>query len=175
MKYSVIEKFNIDNGPGTRVVLWTQGCAHHCPGCHNPHTWKLNSGKDFTENERNLIMDYLDEYFPKDFSILGGEPLHPQNRDGVIELCNYIKENRPETNIWLWSGYELDEIIDDKRIFESIDTLVLGRFKIDLKGKFKFFGSSNQELYHTSLQAFDKVGEGILLNKNNKVSLKSNE
>jgi len=167
MKYSLIEKYNIDNGPGTRVVLWTQGCEHHCPGCHNPHTWKLNAGKDFTVIERDLIIDYLDEYFPKDFSILGGEPLHPQNRDGVIELCKYIKEKRPEINIWLWSGYELDEICDDKRIFKYIDTFVLGRFKIDLKGNFKYYGSSNQMLYHTSLQALEKVKEGVLLNKLN--------
>ena len=167
MKYSLIEKYNIDNGPGTRVVLWTQGCEHHCPGCHNPHTWKLNAGKDFTVIERDLIIDYLDEYFPKDFSILGGEPLHPQNRDGVIELCKYIKEKRPEINIWLWSGYELDEICDDKRIFKYIETFVLGRFKIDLKGNFKYYGSSNQMLYHTSLQALEKVKEGVLLNKLN--------
>lgn len=166
MKYSVIEEYNIENGPGTRVVLWTQGCHHRCLGCHNPHTWKLNFGKDFTEKERDLIMTYLDKHFPKDFSVLGGEPLHPQNRDGVIELCKYIKEKRPTTNIWLWTGYELDEIIDDKRIFKYIDTIVTGRFEMSLKGKFKYFGSSNQKLYHTSPAALEKAKEGTLLDLN---------
>ena len=163
MRYSVIESYNIENGPGTRVVVWTQGCEHRCLGCHNPHTWKLNYGKEFTEKEEELVLQYLDEHFPKDLSILGGEPLHPQNRDGVIKLCKFIKTKRPHTNIWIWTGYNFDEIKDDKRIFEYVDTLVTGRFCLNLKVKHKYFGSSNQQIYHTSKAAFDKCGEGKII------------
>ena len=146
MRYALIENYNIDNGIGARTVLWTQGCPHKCKGCHNAHTWNETGGKEFTDKERDLILYYLDEYFPKDFSVLGGEPLAPYNIDGVTELLRYIKEVRPQTNIWLWTGYLFEEM-KDKEVMKYLDVLIDGNFIEELKvDGLKFKGSTNQRV-----------------------------
>ena len=161
MKYSVIEPFNIDNGEGARVVLWEQFCPHRCPSCHNPHTWG-DGGKEFGEEERDLIMYYLDEYFPKDLSILGGEPLCEPNVEGTYELLKYVKEHRPQTDIWMWTGYTWDELNEQqKKCLPYIDTLIDGRFEIDKKVEgLKWKGSENQNII--DVQESLKQGKMIL-------------
>lgn len=166
MRYARIDNFDISNGEGVRVVLWTQGCPHRCKGCHNPQTWKETAGKPFTDKERDLIVYYLDEYFPKDFSVLGGEPLAPYNRDGVAELLKHIKTVRPQTNIWLWTGY-LWEDVKDLEAVKYIDILIDGRFEIGLSNKMKanlkLRGSSNQRVI--DVQKSLKTDEPVLVKK----------
>lgn len=146
MRYAHIDNYNIENGPGTRVVLWTQGCPHHCPGCHNPHTWSDKAGKEFGEEEMQKILAYLVQYFKKDFSVLGGEPLAPYNRDGVKDVCKRVKEALPETNIWLWTGYEWDEV-KHLSVMDYVDVVVDGKFIEELKDKdLQYRGSSNQRV-----------------------------
>ena len=146
MRYSHIDNLDILNGPGTRVVLWTQGCPHHCPGCHNPHTWSEKRGKEFEEADMQKILDYLVQYFKKDFSVLGGEPLASYNRDGVTDVCKRVKETLPDTNIWLWTGYEWDEI-KGLPVMQYLDVVVDGKFIEELKDKtLKHRGSSNQRV-----------------------------
>ena len=48
MRYAGIIKNDIAAGEGVCVSFFTQGCPHHCPGCHNPETWSFNGGKEFT-------------------------------------------------------------------------------------------------------------------------------
>lgn len=146
MRYSVIEDYSIDNGPGVRVVVWTQGCPHMCKGCHNPHTWKESGGEPFTEKERDYVMEKLDEYLPKDLSILGGEPLAPYNREGVAELLGYIKKHRPQTEVWLWTGY-LWEDIHELDAIKHVDVVVDGPFKMqEWEDSLFWKGSRNQRV-----------------------------
>lgn len=146
MRYSLIEDYSIDNGPGVRVVLWTQGCPHMCKGCHNPHTWKEDAGRPFTDNDRDYVMEKLDEYLEKDFSVLGGEPLAPYNRDGVNALLGYIKKYRPQTNVWLWTGYLWEEV-EHLEVMEHVDVVVDGPFKMqEWEDSLFWKGSRNQRV-----------------------------
>lgn len=153
MRYSHIDSFDILNGDGIRVVLWTQGCPHHCKGCHNPHTWNEKAGKAFTEADMQIILDYLTQDIKKDFSVLGGEPLAPYNLDGVYEVCKKVKETLPETNIWIWTGYEWEEV-KDLPVMQYVDVVVDGKFIEELKDKnLKYKGSSNQRVIDVKLSS----------------------
>lgn len=161
MRYSLIEEYSIDNGPGVRVVLWTQGCPHRCVGCHNPHTWKEGAGEKFTEKEARHILDALDEYMPKDLSVLGGEPLAPYNRDALAEFLGYIKKSRPQTEIWLWTGY-LWEDVEKENAMEFIDVLIDGPFKIqEWEDNLFWKGSKNQRVI--DVKETRKTGNVVLI------------
>lgn len=149
MRYSQIKNNDIVNGKGIMMSLWTQGCPHHCKGCFNPETWGFDGGMEFTEEQENYILNNINAFnISRDLSILGGEPLCPQNVDGVIALCKKFKEVYPEKKIYIWTGYTLEEFNEtQKEVLKYIDVLVDGQFKIDLKNlSLKLRGSSNQRV-----------------------------
>lgn len=154
MRIAKIKPNDVVNGEGIVVSIFTQGCPHHCKGCFNKETWDFNGGKEFTDQDEKDILKMLDENdIKRNLSILGGEPLCPENIDGVLKLCNFIKEQRPETIIYVWSGYQLHELVDKygTDIFSNIDILIDGKFEEDKKDlKLKLRGSSNQRIINLS-------------------------
>ena len=73
MKYAGIIKNDLAAGPGVCVSFFTQGCPHHCPGCHNPETWEFDGGKEFTPiviEEIDIALDANGVH--RDFCLLGG-------------------------------------------------------------------------------------------------------
>ena len=149
MRYSQIKNNDIVNGKGIMMSLWTQGCPHHCKGCFNPETWKFDGGMEFTEEQENYILDNINAFnVSRNLSILGGEPLCPQNVDGVISLCKKFRERYPEKQIYIWTGYTLEDFNEtQKEVLKYIDVLVDGQFKMDLKNlSLKLRGSSNQRV-----------------------------
>lgn len=149
MKYSKIKSNDIANGLGVTVSLWTQGCPHHCKGCFNKETWDFSKGKIFTEEDKKYILELLDKNNVKrDLSILGGEPLCEQNLEGVKDLCKYIKAVRPATQIYIWTGYEIESFTkSQKEILEHIDFLIDGKFIEAQKDiTLKLRGSKNQRV-----------------------------
>lgn len=149
MRYCKIKPNDIANSIGICVSLWTQGCPHHCKGCFNKETWDFNGGKEFTEADKLHIVDLLDvRGIDRNLSILGGEPLCPQNLDGVIDLCKYVKSVRPHTKIFIWTGYVIEDFTEaQNRVFDYIDVLVDGKFEEDKKDvTLKLRGSSNQRI-----------------------------
>ena len=146
MRYSYIDDFDILNGSGIRVVLWTQGCPHRCKGCHNPLTWNEQGGQEFTEEDMNKLLGFLTQDIEKDLSILGGEPLAPFNREGVLKVCETVKEKLPNTSIWLWTGYNWEDI-KDLPVIKYLDVVIDGYFNLSLKDTtLKYRGSSNQRV-----------------------------
>lgn len=145
MRYTKIKTIDVANGPGIRVSLWVQGCSHHCKGCFNAETWDFNGGKQFTQKEIDYIKELLsDDVVQKHFSILGGDPLEPVNHYMLENLLIQLKEKYPHLNIWLWTGYNWEQI-KHLNFLKYIDVIVDGEFiekKKDLRLKFK--GSSNQ-------------------------------
>lgn len=145
MRYTEIKTIDVANGPGIRVSLWVQGCSHHCKGCFNAETWDFNGGKQFTQKEIDYIKELLsDDVVQKHFSILGGDPLEPVNHYMLENLLIQLKEKHPHLNIWLWTGYNWEQI-KHLNFLKYIDVIVDGEFiekKKDLRLKFK--GSSNQ-------------------------------
>lgn len=152
MNYSKLITYDICNGKGWRVSLFVSGCKRNCKGCFNPQSHDPNAGKPFTQDTKNLIFKELSKDMIDGFSVLGGEPMSvlSDNRKQVIELCKEVKEKFPNKDIWMWSGYTYDELINDentKDIFKYIDILVDGPYIEELKnpdGTFK--GSDNQHI-----------------------------
>ena len=149
MRYSKIKDNDIANGKGIMMSLWTQGCPHRCKGCFNPETWDYNGGMEFTEKEEQYILENINAFnISRNLSILGGEPLCPQNVDGVLALCKKFKQIYPEKMIYIWTGYVLEDFNDtQKEVLNYIDILVDGQFMADLKNlSLKLRVSSNQRI-----------------------------
>ncbi|MDF9825313.1 anaerobic ribonucleoside-triphosphate reductase activating protein [Breznakia sp. PF5-3] len=135
---------SIVDGPGLRVVLWTQGCPHQCKGCHNPETWDMEKG--FLKDVDEIIDAIKASRLQKGLTISGGEPfLQPKP---LIEIAKAVKQLG--MNIWIYSGYTYEEIIadqDKRALLEQVDVLVDGKFIEELKSyKLLFKGSSNQRI-----------------------------
>ena len=148
IRYASIRKLDITNGPGVRVSLFTQGCNIFCKGCFNSDIWDYEGGKEWTEKTKNLLLDLCNKPQIKGLSILGGEPLSPQNFDDLKDLLISFKELMPNKTIWLWTGYIFEDLTEEQlEIVKLVDVLVDGPWMIDL-GDFslKYRGSSNQRI-----------------------------
>lgn len=114
MRYSSIRNLDISNGEGVGVSLFVQGCPFHCFNCFNSETWDFNGGKEWTEEIKDKFMKIIDRPYIKRVSFLGGECLAEQNLDGVLDLIKEIRISFPEKTIWLYTGYELNQIMSIK-------------------------------------------------------------
>ena len=146
MRYNLIRKMDISNGPGVRVSIFMQGCQFHCKNCFNKETWDFNGGKEFTEETINKVLELSEKDEVKGLSILGGEPMHPVNIEGTTKLAKAFKEKFPEKDIWAWSGFRYEDL-KDKEVLKYIDVLVDGTYKDELHDPtLKWKGSSNQRV-----------------------------
>lgn len=146
MRYAQIRSTDIQNGPGFRTSIFVQGCHFHCKNCFNESTWDFNGGNEFSETELNKLLEISDKDYISGLSILGGEPLAPENIDEVINIAKTFKEKFKDKTIWLWTGYLYESVIN-KDIFNYIDVLVDGQFKDELKDfRLMYRGSSNQRV-----------------------------
>ena len=110
MRYNLIRKMDISNGPGVRVSIFMQGCPFHCKNCFNPETWDFEGGKEFTQETIDKVLELSNKNEVKGLSILGGEPMAPTNIEGTAKLAKAFKEKYPEKNVWAWSGYKYEQI-----------------------------------------------------------------
>ena len=150
MNYAGIKKTDVANGPGVRVSLFVSGCRHHCKGCFNSETWDFAYGKPFNDDVLSEIMTALEPEYIEGFTVLGGEPFEPENREMVLEVIKTVREKHPDMSIWCYSGFLFDVLKDtdvSKDILKLIDVLVDGRFVEEKKNlRLKFRGSENQRL-----------------------------
>jgi anaerobic ribonucleoside-triphosphate reductase activating protein len=150
MNYSSIRQLDIANGPGCRVSIFVSGCEHRCKNCFNPETWNFNYGKAFTDQTMEALLELLKPEHVSGLSILGGEPLHPQNREGVLDIVRKVKSVYPSKSIWLWTGYLWEEV-STFLIGSGVDVVVDGKFVEELKDlRLKYRGSSNQRVIDVS-------------------------
>ena len=146
MRYNLIRKMDISNGPGVRVSIFMQGCSFHCKNCFNKETWDFEGGQEFTDDTINKVLELSNKPEVKGLSILGGEPMHPTNIEGTTKLAKVFKENYPEKNIWAWTGFKYEDIKNNE-VFNYIDVLVDGQYKDELHDPtLKWKGSSNQRV-----------------------------
>ena len=147
MRYNLIRKMDISNGPGVRVSIFMQGCAFHCKNCFNPETWDFKAGKEFSDDTIDEVLNLCKPEHIKGLSILGGEPMHPQNIEGTTKLAKAFKEKYPNKNLWVWSGFKFDKDLKDKEVLNYIDVLVDGTYKDELHNPtLKWRGSENQRV-----------------------------
>lgn len=144
-----INKNDVINGQGICVSVWTQGCPHHCKGCHNPESWSFSGGYEVDKNEIiEKILQYLVENgVQRNLSILGGEPLCIENIDFTITLLAKAKEKYPSIKTFVWTGYRMEEF--SKEILENIDVLIDGPFILEERDiTLKLRGSKNQRILY---------------------------
>ena len=112
MNYLKIEYEDVCNGTGLRVVLWLSGCSHHCYNCQNPQTWNPDSGIPFDESAKQEIFTELSKDYISGITFSGGDPLHENNLDEVLKLVKEIRISFPEKTIWLYTGFEWNQIMN---------------------------------------------------------------
>ena len=147
MRYNLIRKMDISNGPGVRVSVFMQGCSFHCKNCFNSETWDFEGGKEFNDETIEKILNLCGQNYVEGLSILGGEPMHPTNIEGTTKLAKAFKEKYTNKSIWVWSGFLYDRDLKDKEVLKYIDVLVDGQYVDELHDPtLKWRGSSNQRV-----------------------------
>lgn len=130
---------SVVNGTGVRFVVFVQGCAHHCPGCHNPDTWDFNGGEEITPAQLAALIrskPYIDGV-----TLSGGDPFYQQ------EACLELMEHLPAgTDLWVYTGFEYDEI-KDTALAKRANVIVTGPYIEELRCVGQMYGSSNQEIH----------------------------
>lgn len=146
MNYHNITKDDMLNGDGLRVVLWVSGCNHHCKDCHNPVTWDVESGVPFDDEALDEIYAELSKGHVSGMTFSGGDPLHPANRECVLQIAKDIKHDFSNKTIWLYTGYSWEDV-KDLEIVSYLDVLIDGEFQPDLADvNYNWAGSTNQRV-----------------------------
>lgn len=165
-KYNKIIKNDVVNGEGVTVSLFVQGCPHQCPGCFNPETWSFDCGEEYTPHTKWEILEAIGaNNIQRNFSLLGGEPLAPQNLKMSEDIVRAVRAAYPDIKIFLWTGYTFDELDKTssyiKSILNNIDVLVDGPF-IEKEKDLDLFlrGSRNQNIWIKNIE-----GEWINVNR----------
>jgi anaerobic ribonucleoside-triphosphate reductase activating protein len=145
-KVAKIKKYCISNGEGLRTAVFFSGCKFHCKNCHNSTIWDFNIGKEYNDEIYQEIKESVNEHIAG-LSILGGEPLVEENVQAVTELCKRFKIDFPDKTIWLWTGYNFDDI-KNLEVCQYLDVIVDGLFIEEEKDiNLKWRGSRNQNVY----------------------------
>ncbi|MGJ3353789.1 anaerobic ribonucleoside-triphosphate reductase-activating protein [Providencia sp. Je.9.19] len=151
MNYHQYYPVDVVNGPGTRCTLFVSGCVHQCRGCYNKSTWRVDSGIPFTqEMEDRIIQDLQDTRIRRQgLSLSGGDPLHPANLPAILKLIKRVKTVCPDKDIWLWTGYELNELtLEQQKVARLINTLIDGKFEQDLYNPSLVWRGSSNQVFH---------------------------
>lgn len=132
-------------GPGTRFVLWTQGCVRHCKGCMTPLSQDRDSGRIMSVSD---LVNIIIQSGKDGLTISGGEPF--LQAEALCELVDSIKAKR-DIGIIVYTGYTLEEIQKSKdfymcRLLEQIDLLIDGPYIEELNDGMNLRGSSNQRV-----------------------------
>ncbi len=156
---------SIVDGPGLRYVIFTQGCPHHCEGCHNPESWDVNGGEEYS-------LDYIIEKFKNNpllsgVTLSGGEPLCQPKE------CAIIAEEAKNSglNVLLFTGYTYEQLKamstdkdDVNRLLSNIDILIDGKFEKSEKDlTLMYRGSRNQKII--DMNASREQDKEVLLEK----------
>ena len=157
VNYASIRECDIANGDGVRVTLFVSGCTHHCKGCFNPEQWRFDAGEQFTAAAEDRILALLEPSYIAGLSILGGEPMEPENQRVLVPFLRRFRERFGDSRtVWVYTGCVLEtelcaeshwrtELTDE--FLSMIDVLVDGPFIEELKDiSLRFRGSANQRI-----------------------------
>lgn len=132
---------------GFTYSIFFSGCSHGCKGCFSTQTWNYDNGEETTLDS---IIEKIKNSRHKNVSFIGGDPMFYKNRDGVVKLIKWIKENTTK-KVYVWTGYEANEVskwVD----LELIDYLIDGKFELDKRDiRLTLRGSHNQKVYKNGI------------------------
>lgn len=159
MNYATIKYYDIANGPGVRTSVFVSGCRHHCPGCFNAVAWDFGYGKPFDKAVRNEIFASCQPDYIAGLSLLGGEPMEPENQRELLPLVKAVRAKFGEAkDIWCYTGCVLEsELLADSpyrcevtdALLSEIDVLVDGPFiEAEKSLTLNFRGSANQRILY---------------------------
>lgn len=152
MNYYKYFPIDVVNGLGTRCTLFVSGCEHYCKGCYNQATWSFDAGFLFDQELEDQIIEDLNNTSIKrrGLSLSGGDPLHPRNLEAIEHLLMRVRnECPPEKDVWLWTGYTLEQLSSDQnKIVELIDVLIDGKFVEELKDRTLVWRGSSNQIIH---------------------------
>ena len=153
MRYADVIWNDIAAGDGLCVSFYTQGCPHHCPGCHNQETWDFEGGKEFPATLLDeLIVRLNAQGINRPLCILGGEPLCNENLFLTNLLVTTVKSKSPDTKIIIWTGYQFEDLQKSgsphmKNILANVNTIVDGPYIQEQRDiTLKMRGSHNQRI-----------------------------
>ena len=156
MYYAKIKRYDVSNGPGVRVSLYVSGCRNHCKNCFQPETWDFHYGRPYTRDTEEEILKALEPDYIQGLTLLGGEPMEPENQPALLELVEAVKKRFPAKDIWCYTGftYETDLRPGGRchgpctdRLLSFLDILVDGRFVQEKRNLLlPFRGSENQRI-----------------------------
>lgn len=153
------------DGPGLRTSIYCAGCAHHCPGCHNPQSWDMRNGRWVSVQEL-LDLVKADEFANVTFT--GGDPFYQV--EAFTELARRIKAETTKT-IWCWTGFTIEEILADPvkaAMLPYLDVLVDGPFILEQRDTtLRFRGSANQRIIHLVPEADDHIPGTVEISSGN--------
>lgn len=160
-----LEQDSITNGPGLRFVIFTQGCPHHCVGCHNPQTHEIGIGTQMSADA--LFAKIKANPLTKGVTFSGGEPF--LQAEELADLGERLKESGYEVAVY--SGWTFEELLEKskrepgvKRLLSCSDVLIDGRFRLEEKSlDLRFRGSANQRIL--DVQKSLRTGQAVLMPK----------
>lgn len=136
---------SIVDGPGIRTTIFSQGCPHHCPGCHNPETWEFGCG---TPMEEEWLLEIVrSNPLCRGVTFSGGEPF--AQAAGFTKLARLLKEKGYE--VASYSGYTFEALLhgtpEQRELLNTIDILIDGPFiQAEKSLELAFRGSRNQRI-----------------------------
>lgn len=180
MNYAAIKYCDVANGEGIRTTLFVSGCRNRCKNCFQPETWSFDYGEPFTEEVAERIFDSMDNPSVRGLTLLGGEPMEPENQVGLLPFIREFKRRFPNKNIWLFSGNLYEELtlgvgkhpkcLDvTAELLSYVDILVDGRYiEAEKRLGLRFRGSANQriiDLNKTRESGEIVIWDGVKLDK----------
>lgn len=156
MNYANIKKLDVANGTGIRTTLFVSGCTHFCKNCFNEEAWSFNYGNEYTKEVEDEVIKALGNPVVRGLTLLGGEPMHPKNQKEVSKLIKRAKEEYPEKDIWVFTGFNFEKDIlskmykfipETRDIIDNIDVMVDGKYMDEIRNIKQYFrGSENQRI-----------------------------
>lgn len=158
MYFGAIKKNDVANGEGIRTTLFVSGCTNKCKNCFNPETWSFTYGSPFTKEVAEDILKTFDSAFVSGLTLLGGEPMEPENQKELLPFIREFKQKYPKKTLWLYTGNLYEELTsgignhpkcipETEELLSYVDILVDGRFEEDKKSLgIRFRGSTNQRV-----------------------------
>ena len=145
LNLSGIVEDSIVDGPGIRMTVFSQGCPHHCPGCHNPETWEFGCGTDI--DEERILEIVRSNPLCRGVTFSGGEPF--AQAEGFAKLAKLLKQAGYE--VASYSGYTFEQLqkgsAAQQELLENIDILIDGPFiQAEKSLELVFRGSRNQRI-----------------------------
>ncbi len=139
---------SIVDGPGFRLAVFTQGCPHDCPGCHNPETHAFDGGR--LESTDRIVKTMTENPLLDGITLTGGDPFCQPEACAVLAR----EAKRLGLNVWAYSGWTYEQLLKKAAtepqiagLLSAVDVLVDGPFLLSQRTlEMRFRGSKNQRL-----------------------------